>query len=88
MGERMMDLSNISGIDNESLELLEVAGFADVESLAKAGIKDLVVELERANSILKIAKNAPTEDNVASWIAAAREFTGVGANDWVDVDAS
>lgn len=72
----MTHLSIIPGIGKAALELLEAAGFHDVESLAKAGENELVLELERANRILQIAKRAPAPANVGKWISTAREMTG------------
>ncbi len=75
----MTHLSSIPGIGKTSLELLEAAGFLDVESLAKAGVDELANELERANTILQIAKKAPARSNVEKWISSARDLTGVEA---------
>ena len=72
----MTPLSIIPGIGKAALELLEAAGFHDVESLAKAGEDELTLELERANRILQIAKRAPAPANVGKWISTAREMTG------------
>jgi hypothetical protein len=72
----MAQFLNIPGIGKTSLELLEAAGFHNAEALAKAGVDDLVRELERANSILKIAKRPPTQKVIEKWVASAREVTG------------
>jgi len=72
----MTELSSIYGIGKEPLELLEAAGFLDAETLARAGVDDLVLELDRANKILQIAKAAPTSKAVGRWIAAARKKVG------------
>jgi hypothetical protein len=73
----MADLLSIPGLGKTSLELLEAAGFHDVEALSKVGADDLARELERANSILGISKRAPGQAVVAKWIAAARERAGL-----------
>ncbi len=73
----MQKLTSIPGIGKSSQELLEVAGFLNVESLAKAGIDQLVTELERANGILKIAKRTPPRASVEKWVHAAREAIGM-----------
>lgn len=73
----MSDLRSIPGIGKTSFELLEAAGFFDIESLAKAGVEDLVKELERANKILQISKRAPARGNLVKWIASARTLAGV-----------
>jgi len=72
----MSTLLTIPGIGQSSVELLEAAGFLDETSLAKAGLDQLVSELERANSILKIAKRAPRRREVEKWLSTARERTG------------
>lgn len=72
----MTQLSSIPGIGKSSLELLEAAGFLDVETLAKAGAEELAMELERANRILQIAKKAPARTSVEKWISSARDLTG------------
>jgi Domain of unknown function (DUF4332) len=73
----MSELRSIPGIGKTSFELLEAAGFFDIESLAKAGVEDLVKELERANKILQISKRAPARANLVKWIASARALAGV-----------
>ncbi|MES2438193.1 MAG: DUF4332 domain-containing protein [Verrucomicrobiota bacterium] len=73
----MTNLSSIPGIGKSSLELLEAAGFPDAESLAKAGADELAKELDRANTILQIAKRSPDRANVEKWISSARDLTGV-----------
>ncbi len=73
----MTDLRSIPGIGKSAFELLEAAGFSDAESLAKAGVDELVNELERANRILQIAKRPPVRDNLEKWIASAQDLTGV-----------
>lgn len=73
----MSNLLTIPGIGKSSVELLEAAGFLDETSLAKAGLDELVAELERANSILKIAKRAPRRAEVEKWLSAARERAGI-----------
>jgi Domain of unknown function (DUF4332) len=72
----MTDLKSIPGIGKSSIELLEAAGFFDVESLAKAGVDELTTELERANKILQITKHAPVRGSLAKWIASARTLAG------------
>lgn len=72
----MTNLNTIPGIGKTSLELLEAAGFADAESLARAGLDELANELERANAILQISKRVPLRSNVEKWIASARDITG------------
>lgn len=76
----MTNLSSIPGIGKLSLELLQAAGFSDAESIAKAGVDELTLELERANRILKISKKTPTRKNVQEWVEFARDQTGAEPN--------
>lgn len=73
----MDSLNCIPGIEKSSLELLEAAGFLDVESLARAGTQELAAELERANSILHISEKTPSRSAVEKWISSAREIAGI-----------
>lgn len=72
----MSTLLTIPGLGKSSLELLEAVGFLDETSLAKAGLEELVSELEKANSVLKIAKRAPRRAEVQKWLNTARERVG------------
>ncbi len=72
----MTDLSSIHGIGKTSRELLEAAGFHNIETLAKAGVEDLVRELGRANKMLQIASRAPARKVVEGWISHARQSLG------------
>lgn len=81
----MTTLSSIPGIGQSSLDLLEAAGFINVEGLAKAEVDELTKEIERANQILQIAENTPDRSNVEGWIYSARELSALADNDAVDV---
>lgn len=72
----MSTLLTIPGLGKSSLELLEAVGFLDEDSLAKAGLDELVTELQRANSVLKIAKRPPRRADVQKWLDTARERVG------------
>jgi hypothetical protein len=73
----METLNSIPGIGKSSLELLEAAGFLDVESIARSDAAELASELKRANSILHIASETPTLEMVVDWITTAREISGI-----------
>jgi hypothetical protein len=73
----MESLKTIPGIGESSLELLEAAGFLDVESIARTDTDELAGELMRANSILRIASETPTREIVAAWISTARGIAGI-----------
>jgi len=70
----MVDLSSIPGIGKTSLDLLETAGFHNVESLAKAEVAAVVRDLKRANTVLKITKRTPGEAAIRKWIVAASKI--------------
>jgi len=75
----MANITSIPGIERSTQELLEVAGFLNLESLARAGVDDLVAALEKANHILKISERTPGRDSVEEWVETAREITGISA---------
>jgi hypothetical protein len=73
----MADLISIPGIGKASLQLLEAAGFHDVEALAKTGASELAHELTRANRILKVSKRTPGKATLKKWIAEALARTEI-----------
>jgi hypothetical protein len=73
----MSGLTCIPGIGKSALDLLEAAGFLEVESLAKAGADELLGELERANSVLQLSKRPPSRVSVEKWIMSARDIAGI-----------
>ncbi|WAC17881.1 DUF4332 domain-containing protein [Luteolibacter sp. SL250] len=75
----MAQITTIPGIGKSVQELLEVAGFLDIEAIAHAGVDDLVAALEKANSILKISNHTPARESVEEWVETAREMTGISA---------
>jgi hypothetical protein len=77
----MSQLASIPGIGKASLDLLEAAGFIDVEAIARADAKKLSAELKRANSMLGITKQSPSARVVEKWIVAARQIVGSPAEE-------
>lgn len=73
----MIRINRIDGIDKDSLELLEAAGFQNAGALAKVSLGLLQRELERANQLLHIVKSLPDAAQLQQWIDAAREISGV-----------
>jgi len=67
---------SIPGITESALELLEAAGFLDVDLLARSTPESLTRELERANSFLHLTTEVPSHEMVATWITRARELVG------------
>lgn len=70
------DLSQISGLGNLSIELLETVGVESMRALARADADQLFVETTKANQILSIRKAAPTTAELQQWIQQACEHTG------------
>lgn len=77
----MIHLSSIPQIDPASLELLEAAGFVGADSLAMASVDELTQELAKANKVLRISKSSPMPNEVEAWILAARNLTGIEAEE-------
>ncbi len=69
---KAVDLSSINSIDASSLELLEAAGFGDVEALAGADPLVLHRELAQANGLLHLARENVSKSQVEEWIGQAR----------------
>lgn len=72
----MTRLSSITQINSLSLELLEAAGFLDMEALSRVNAATLIQELEKANNVLRITDSLPTYQDINEWIAVARARTG------------
>jgi len=67
-----VELSRINGIDASALELLEAAGFAEVQALAGADPAVLHRELAKANGLLHLARENASRSQVEDWIEQAR----------------
>jgi hypothetical protein len=72
----MSDLTRIPDLRDSTLELLEVAGVTDLESLADSAPGPLAEELSRANNVLKLADSTPELADVEEWIHTARVLIG------------
>ena len=73
----MIRIGRIDGIDEDSLALLEAAGFQTVASLARISTIALQRELTRANELLRITSSVPETAQLRQWIDAARETSGI-----------
>jgi len=73
----MIRIGRIDGIDEDSLALLEAAGFQTVASLARISPIALQRELSRANELLRITTSVPETAQLRQWIDAAREISGI-----------
>lgn len=83
----MIRISRIDGIDKDSLELLEAAGFQSAGALAKVSLGTLQRELTNANQLLRIVKSLPDDARLKQWIDAAREISGINESD-IELDES
>ena len=73
----MVRIGRIEGIDEDSLALLEAAGFQHASSLAKISPGALHRELTRANELLRIASAVPDISRLRDLIDAARKISGI-----------
>lgn len=68
------ELTHISGLGKLSIELLETVGIESVDALSQSDVDLLLVEMTKANQILKICKKAPTNATLRKWIEQAGEI--------------
>lgn len=73
------DLLRVEGIDHQWAELAHAAGIETVGDLAKSDPVSLVARMEDVNNAGKqlISPTVPTSDEVANWIARARNMASV-----------
>ena len=71
------DLLRIPGVDGQFAELLESAGIRSVQSLAVEDAGKLHENLRHINETQRRVPQLPELDDVAAWIAAARELPRV-----------
>ena len=69
----MPKLDTISGIPAKAIELLEALGYLDVSDLRDANVKSLIAELVKANKVLEIMPDDPSESILKKWIKLANE---------------
>jgi len=72
-----VDLYRIKGIGSEYSDLLEVAGVDTVPELAQRNAANLTATLAEANAARNLVRKLPTEDQVADWVAQARQLPRV-----------
>ncbi len=75
----MSDLLRVEGIDHQYAELTYAAGIQTVNDLANSDASQLVNEMDRVNNSGKqhIAPTVPSADDVAGWIALAKNMSPV-----------
>ncbi|NCF13317.1 MAG: hypothetical protein GWP68_08075 [Verrucomicrobiaceae bacterium] len=69
----MPKLDTISGIPAKAIELLEALGYLDVSDLRDADVKSLIAELVKANKVLEIMPDDPSESILKKWLKLANE---------------
>ena len=69
----MPKLDTISGIPAKAIELLEALGYLDVSDLRDADAESLVAELVKANHVLEIMPDDPSEPSLRKWLKLVNE---------------
>lgn len=70
----MCDLMRIKGVGEEYSELLEAAGVDTVKELSKRRSDNLHKAMVEANTKRKMVRQLPTEAQVETWVAQAKEL--------------
>jgi predicted flap endonuclease-1-like 5' DNA nuclease len=68
------DLARVKGIGSEYADLLEAAGVDTVPELAQRNAHNLTVTLSEVNEAKKLVRKLPGRDQVADWIAQAKDL--------------
>lgn len=71
------DLFRIKGIGEEYSDLLEIAGVDTVPELAQRNPENLRTALADANRKRKVVRKLPSQRDVSSWVAQAKELPRV-----------
>jgi uncharacterized membrane protein/predicted flap endonuclease-1-like 5' DNA nuclease len=72
-----MDLARVRGVGPKYAALLKAAGVDTVPELAQRNPANLTLKLSEVNAAEAIADKVPTEDQVALWVAQAKEMPRV-----------
>ncbi|MFL7839359.1 MAG: DUF4332 domain-containing protein [Candidatus Promineifilaceae bacterium] len=72
-----MDLARVRGVGPKYAALLKAAGVDTVPELAQRNPANLTLKLSEVNAAEAIADKVPTEDQVALWVAQAKELPRV-----------
>ena len=72
-----VDLYRIKGIGSEYSDLLEIAGVDTVPELAQRNAANLTETLAEANAARNLVRKLPTLEQVADWIAQAKQLPRV-----------
>lgn len=69
----MPKLDTISAIPAKAIELFEALGYLDVSDLRDADAESLVAELVKANHVLEIMPDDPSEPSLRKWLKLVNE---------------
>ena len=72
-----VDLYRIKGVGSEYSDLLEIAGVDTVPELAQRNAANLTETLAEANAARNLVRKLPTVEQVADWIAQAKQLPRV-----------
>ena len=72
-----VDLYRIKGIGSEYADLLEAAGVDTVPELAQRNPENLYKKMLEVNAEKKLVRRPPSADQVADWVAQAKELPRV-----------
>ena len=72
-----LDLARVNGIGPKYAELLKEAGVDTVPELAQRNPQNLSLKLAEVNAGSKIVQDSPSETQIASWVAQAKELPRV-----------
>ena len=72
-----LDLARVKGIGVKYSDLLEQAGVDTVPELAQRNPANLTAKLAEVNEEKQLVKEAPSEKQVESWVAQAKELPRV-----------
>jgi predicted flap endonuclease-1-like 5' DNA nuclease/uncharacterized membrane protein len=72
-----LDLARVNGIGPKYAELLKEAGVDTVPELAQRNSQNLSLKLAEVNAGSKIVQDSPSETQIASWVAQAKELPRV-----------
>jgi predicted flap endonuclease-1-like 5' DNA nuclease len=78
---RRADLARIKGIGAIFADMLEMIGVDEVAALARQEPADLHSRLYHLNAVERLARRAPTPEEVQDWIAQARALPGLVETD-------
>lgn len=71
------DLARVKGIGEEYADLLEQAGVDTVPELAQRNAENLHAKMEEINETKNLVRRVPSQNEVADWVAQAKELPRV-----------